>query len=135
MGRPCCFFVIAESRARPYVSHIHDPVPLAIKLADLLLVDFQQQGDGVILLGSFGVHRRKIETPARSRVQNAHQRALCIAITDMKDLHSSCSLKSIRLRKPSPKAPLPPEPWGKRSLRERNQIPVILHSASAGSSR
>src|SRR5579871_555539 len=70
------------------MNHIGDRIPLAIQLANLLLIDFEQKGDVVIVLGGFCLHGWQIESPARSRVQNAHQSALSIAIANMK-LHEN----------------------------------------------
>ena len=75
-------------RAGTDLDDIRDPVPLAIKLADLLLIHLERQRDLMIVLGRFSVHDRKIERAARSRVQDAHQRSLRIAIANMKGLHS-----------------------------------------------
>ena len=151
--RPRTFSMLLQRSAGAYVNHIHDSIPLPAKLPNLLVCDFQQQRDRVFLPGGLGMHRWKVKPPARNRVEDAHQCALRVAIPDVKDLHNSCSLvapatcrlsgghpsrrscttTSIRLQTPSPKAPLPPEPWGKRSPRERNQIPAAPAPASAGS--
>src|SRR5271154_968434 len=59
MRRPYFFFALPHASARPYVDHIHDRVPLAVKLPDLLMRDFQHQGNGVVLPGVLRVHRRQ----------------------------------------------------------------------------
>jgi hypothetical protein len=41
----------------------------------------------MIVLCRFGLHRRQIESTARSCIQNAHQRSLRIAIANHKSLH------------------------------------------------
>src|SRR5580693_1311972 len=87
MRSPRRDFLFMQNRSRPHLDDIDDRVPLTIKLANLLGVDFQQHGDRVILPGALSVHRSKVEPPARNRVEDAHQRALRVAIADMKDLH------------------------------------------------
>ena len=62
-------------------------VPFAIKLADLLLIHFEPKRDQMVVIGRFRMHDRQIERAARSRVQNAHQCSLRIAIANMKGLH------------------------------------------------
>jgi len=69
------------------IDHIHDRIPLAAKLTDLLVRNLELQGDDVILGSGLGVHGGKVEPPAGNRVKDAHQRALLVAITDVKDLH------------------------------------------------
>jgi hypothetical protein len=66
------------------MNHVGDRVPLAIQLADLLLIDFEQEGDLVIMLGCFSPYSWQIERAARSRIQDAHQSALSIAVPNMK---------------------------------------------------
>ena len=70
-----------------YIDHIHDRLPLSAKLSDLFVSDIQQDGYGMFLSGRIGVNRIKIESPARNCIQNAHQRALGVAIADVEDLH------------------------------------------------
>jgi len=50
-------YLLLQGRAGTYVNHIHDPVPLAAKLADLLVRDLDQQSDCVVRTGGLGVHR------------------------------------------------------------------------------
>lgn len=72
---------------RTHLDDIRDRIPFAVKLANLLLIHFERQRDLVIVLGRFDLHQRQIESPARSRIQNAHQRPLRIAIANVKSLH------------------------------------------------
>src|SRR5271169_358188 len=74
-------------RTGTHFDDIRDPVPLAVELADLLLVHIERQRDLVIVLSRLGLHIREIERTARSRIQNAHQRPLCVAIANVKSLH------------------------------------------------
>ena len=76
-----------QGRAGTYVDYIHNRIPFPAKLPDLLVRGFQLQGDCMVRPCGLGVYRRKIETPARNRVENAHQCALRVAIADVKDLH------------------------------------------------
>jgi hypothetical protein len=74
-------------RTGTHLDDIRDAVPLAEKLPDLLLIDFERQRDLMIVFSRFGVYHGQIERPPRSRIQNAHQRSLRIAIANMKTLH------------------------------------------------
>src|SRR5579863_10255698 len=77
------------SRAGADLDDIRNAVPLAEELADLLLIHFKRQRHLMIVLRRFRLHDRQIERPPRSRIQNAHQRPLCIAIANVKSLHES----------------------------------------------
>src|SRR5580693_2484201 len=71
MRSPSRHFLLMQNRPGAHFDDIDDRIPLAVKLPDLLVVDLQQQGDGVILPGGLGVHRSKLEPPARNRVEDA----------------------------------------------------------------
>src|SRR5271155_5949682 len=79
-------FLLMQDRSGSHFDDIDDGIPLAVKLADLLGVDLQQHGDRVILPRALSVHCGKVDPPARNRVEDAHQRALRVAIADVKDL-------------------------------------------------
>lgn len=66
------------------MNDVRNRIPLAIKLADLFLVDIKRECDLMIVLGRFGVHRRYVKPALGSRVQDAHQGALCVAIANVK---------------------------------------------------
>jgi hypothetical protein len=53
----------------------------------LLLIDIESQRDLVIVLGRFGLYYRQIERTAGSRIQDAHQRSLRVAIANVESLH------------------------------------------------
>src|ERR1700678_2231657 len=161
MCRPRRSLVLARTSAGMHIHYIHNRIPLAIELAGLLGRHFELQSDNVILPVSLSVHRGKIERAAGNCIQNAHQCALRVAIADVKDLHvvplkqffvnfvieqfanESMDFKNYPITKflnyeiiicprtPSPKAPLPPEPWDKRLPRERNQTPATPPPVSA----
>src|ERR1700686_845347 len=76
-------------RAGTDLDDIRDAVPLTVKLAHLLLIHIERERDLVIVLGGFGLHHRQIKRAARSRIQNAHQRSLRVAIAYVKSLHVS----------------------------------------------
>ena len=71
-------------RARTDMNDVRDRIPFAIKLADLFLIYIKRERDLMIALRGFGVHRGYIEPALRSGIQNAHQRALCIAVANVK---------------------------------------------------
>jgi hypothetical protein len=71
-------------RARADMNDVRDRIPFAIKLADLFLIYIKRERDLMISLSRFGVHRGYIEPALRSGIQNAHQRALCIAVANVK---------------------------------------------------
>src|SRR5579859_7404985 len=76
MRSPC----LGVRRARTYVNDIRNRIPFAIKLARLLLIGVERERDLMITLSGLRLHRGKIQPTPRSRVQNAHQRALRVAI-------------------------------------------------------
>lgn len=76
-----------QRRAGADLHYIHDRMPLAVKLPNLFVRDVQGDGNGMLLPCSLRMYRGKIESPARNRIQNAHQGALRVAITDVKDWH------------------------------------------------
>src|SRR5258708_26726793 len=84
MRRPRGLFLLAGNRAGTYLDYIHDRMPLAVKLPSLLVINLQQQRDRMILPRILGVHRGATEPTARNRVQDAHQRALRVAIANVK---------------------------------------------------
>src|SRR5580692_5581152 len=87
MWSPGRYFLLMQNCSGSYFDDIHDRIPLSVKLADLLVVDFQQHGDREILPSSLGMHRSKLKRTSRDRVEDAHQCALSVAIADVKDLH------------------------------------------------
>src|ERR1022692_566724 len=87
MRPPRLFPVLPQRRAGTYVHHIHDRIPLPVKLSDLLVRDLQQQDRRMILPRVLRVHGCEIEPPARNRVEDAHQCPLRVAIANVKDLH------------------------------------------------
>jgi|CZKD01.1.fsa_nt_gi hypothetical protein len=89
--RPCT----RRCSPRTDLDNIRDTVPFAIQLANLLLIHLERQRDLMIVLGWFGLYNRQIERPARSRVQNAHQRSLRIAIPNVKSLHKLAPCSAI----------------------------------------
>jgi len=66
------------------MNDVRYPVPFAEKLADLLLIHFERERDLVIVFGWFSLDHRHVQSAARSRVQNAHQRSLRVAIANVK---------------------------------------------------
>src|SRR5215831_16038857 len=74
-------------RTRRHMDHVCDRVPLAEKLADLLLVDIEHQRGLVLVFGGFGVDVMQVQPAARGCVQDAHQCALCVAVTDGESVH------------------------------------------------
>jgi hypothetical protein len=85
------------SRARAHVNDIGNRIPLAIELAHLLGVDVELERDLMIVRGRPGLHPRQIKPAPRSRVQNAHQRPLSIAIVNLKNLHVCRSVNRVVL--------------------------------------
>jgi hypothetical protein len=80
---------LLDRRSRPNVDYIYDAPPFATKLADLLRVRIHQQGYLVGVLDRFGLHVRQIDSTPRNCAENPHQGSLCVAITNMKDMHKS----------------------------------------------
>src|SRR5690242_442353 len=76
-------------RAVLHIGDIHDGVPIAAELADLLGSDFEQQVSTIAIAGSSGANVVHIERTAGNGGQDAHQRALRIAIVDVKCVHVS----------------------------------------------
>src|SRR5579864_8214233 len=79
---------LAVRCARTHAHNVGNRIPFAIQLADLLRIYFERKGDLMVVLRRFGMHGRNVEPAARSRVQDAHQRSLRIAIANLKSLHS-----------------------------------------------
>jgi len=46
----------------------------------------------MILPGDIGVHRRKVDSAFRNRIEYSHQCALRVAVADVKDLHGQFPL-------------------------------------------
>jgi hypothetical protein len=69
------------------VDHIRDGVPFSVELACLLLRDLQNQCNAVILVGAPRLNRPQLDPAPHGRIQNAHQRSLRIAISNLKGLH------------------------------------------------
>jgi hypothetical protein len=78
-----------ERRSRAYADHIHYGVPVAAKLPNLLGINIQKQRDFMLVLRGLSLDVRHIDAATRSRIENPHQRALRIAIVDVKDVHVS----------------------------------------------
>src|SRR5712691_10076160 len=87
-SRPCRpRLVLAQSHSRAYVHYVRNRIPLAVKLPHLLGIHLEHKNDAMIALRRLSLYRRHIQSAPRRRVQNAHQRALRIAITNVKSLH------------------------------------------------
>jgi hypothetical protein len=87
----CRFSWRTQSRARANVRHVRNRVPFAVQLANLLRIHVEHYRNVVIMLGRFGLYRKQIQPAAGSRIHNAHQSPLRVAIADVKSLHSSRS--------------------------------------------
>src|SRR5437660_8736230 len=86
--RPCRpRVVLAESHTRAHIHHVRNRIPLSVKLPHLLGIHVEHQRDPMIALRRLRLHRRQIQPTPRSRIQNAHQRPLRVAITNVKSLH------------------------------------------------
>src|SRR2546421_679954 len=84
--RPCRpRLVLAHSRT--HIRNVRNRIPLAIKLPHLLGTYVEHECDPMIALRRLRLHRWQIQPAPRSRIQNAHQRPLRIAITNVKSLH------------------------------------------------
>src|SRR5437763_972371 len=66
-------------RARADTYHVGNPIPFAIELANLLLIDLERKHHLMIQFCCLGMYRGQIESPPRNRVQDAHQCALRVA--------------------------------------------------------
>src|SRR5438270_9184579 len=73
-------------RARADTYHVGNPIPFAIELANLLLIDLERKHHLMIQFCCLGMYRGQIESPPRNRVQDAHQCALRVAIANV-ELH------------------------------------------------
>jgi len=70
------------------LDHIGNRIPFAVELADLLLIYVKVERDLMIVLAGLCMHLRKVQRAARSRIQNAHQSSLRIAIANVKTVHA-----------------------------------------------
>src|ERR1700719_3451630 len=84
-------------RAGTDLDHIRDAVPLTVKLTHLLMIHIERERYLMIVLGGFGLYHRQIKRTARSRIQNAHQCSLRVAIAYVKSLHVSSLAPASRL--------------------------------------
>lgn len=73
--------------AHAYISDIHDRMPVAAKLANLLGIDIEQQVCAMPGTSGARAHVLDIKSAARNRSQDPHERALRIAIMDVKCVH------------------------------------------------
>src|SRR5277367_2415226 len=96
-------------------------MPIAAELANLLGIHFEQQRRGVLVPSGNGLHVRHIQCAPGSGVQDAHQRALRIAIANVKSVHFV--LPNL-LQTTFPITPLPLEPWDRRWLPAGNRKPA-----------
>src|SRR5215467_3892954 len=127
-------------RTRRYLDHVCDRVPLAEKLADLLLADIEHQHGLVIVFGGVGVDVMQVQPAARGCVQDAHECALCVAVTDGESVHVvpkiDCRNENLQseickiltalalLPATSPITPRRLGPWGKHWPRGHSRTPA-----------
>jgi len=91
-GKSCCGFQhFGCGSSNAYIGDIHDRVPVAAELADLLGVDFEKQISPMHVAGGTGVHVRDLEAAAGNGGEDPHQRALGVAIVDVKCVHVGLS--------------------------------------------
>src|SRR5437899_11776069 len=85
------------------MNHIRNRIPLAIELANLLLVDVKHQCDLVIALGGLSVYGMQIERAARGPVQDPHQCSLCVPVADVESVHAVHPQVECRFLKSQPR--------------------------------
>src|SRR5580704_13495939 len=69
------------------VDHVDHGIPVARELADLLRIHFEHERDFVVVPVGFGLHVRNVERTAGCSVEDAHQRALRVAVADREGMH------------------------------------------------
>ena len=78
---------IGRGDTHAHISNIHNRVPVAAELSDLLRVDLQQQVSAMAVAGGVGEHVMDFQAASGNSGENPHQRALCVAIVDVKCVH------------------------------------------------
>ena len=66
------------------VGHIHNRVPIAAELANLLLIDFEKEVGAMTSAVCRGLQILNAEASAGNGGEDPHQRALRVAIMDVK---------------------------------------------------
>src|SRR5262245_23335970 len=74
-------------RAYANIGHVHNRVPVATELANLLLIDFENEVGAMASTTCRGLQVFNTEPPARDGGKNPHQCALRIAVVNVKCVH------------------------------------------------